>query len=404
MNIDWNSIPTTYGVYLWKNANGQVIYVGKAKNLRNRMKQYFKDNLSPKNKLLIKNIVDFDFQVCGSEIDALVLEQNLINEYEPKFNIKVKASKKYPYIEVKINPNIKISVSKQLNFKKSSKYYGPYPDGFSARKIISVLSSVLPLDACLNPKGNKPCLNFEMGRCMGQCVGIDPTNEKQFVINSIEDFFKGKTDLIEDKLKERIKINNELLNFEESKKLYESLELINKIKDNQSHTFKDSKHRDIINYYSQDGIVSISIMFVRFGNINFTANIMNKQLNPDPKDAVESWIHTYYKNRLIPDEVILPFDLKWNNIELIKTNNPSHGNKLELLEIVKKHAKSKYENNINAFLDRIKGYEQAITFLKNNLREKNINIIEMVDISSTMGSQQVGAVIQFKNGEPNKSK
>ncbi|NQX83353.1 MAG: GIY-YIG nuclease family protein, partial [Mycoplasmataceae bacterium] len=176
MKINWSTIPTSPGVYLWKGINDQVIYVGKAKNLKNRMKQYFKDNLSPKNKLLLINIVDFDFQVCSSEIDALVLEQNLINEYEPKFNIKIKASTTYPYIELRTGTSISLVISKKLKFNRNSKYFGPYPNGYSARKIINILSSVLPLDKCLSPNSGKPCLNYIMLRCIGKCIGIDYTN------------------------------------------------------------------------------------------------------------------------------------------------------------------------------------------------------------------------------------
>lgn len=404
MEINWNNIPTNPGVYLWKGINDQVIYVGKAKNLRNRMKQYFKGDLTPKTRLLVKNIVDFDFQVSTSEMDALILEQNLINEYEPKYNIKIKSAKTYPYIELKTGNNIKLSVTKTTKYIKNTKYYGPYPDGFSARRIINLLSSVLPLDNCLAPNSGKPCLNYEMGKCLGKCIGIDSSNERKFVIDSIENFFKGKTKYFEDQIRERIEINNKMLNFEESQKLVENLDFIEKINAQRSNTFKDSKHRDIINYYSENGIISISIMHVRFGNVSMTTNFMNKQFNPDPLDSLESFIYRFYDRNLVPDEIVIPFDLDWDSKIKVRTTNPKIGTKKDLLDTVCKHAKAKYVNNIDGYLNKIKSYEEALSFLKRNVSPKDIHTIEMVDISSTMGAEQVGAIIQFKNGEPRKSK
>ncbi len=400
--IDWKIIPSDSGVYIWKGVNGQILYIGKAKNLKNRMKQYFKDDLPPKNKLLMKNIVDFDYQVCASELDALLLEETLINEYEPKFNIKIKSAKRYPYIELVKDNIVELKISRTLKFKKNSKFYGPYPDGFSAKKIIGILSSALPVDKCLAPNSGKPCLNFEMDRCMGQCIGKIPEHKKEFAINQIEDFFKGKTEYVEKKINSRIIKNNKLLNFEESKLLVEQLHLINKLKDQRSNTFKDTKHRDIINLYLKDDIVSISIMFVRFGSINLTTNFISKELNYNLKDILESFVNRYYKKNMIPDEVILPFEIKLFD-ETIKYSVPSSGKKYELIKLVEKNSHEMYLTNVDSFLKKIKGYEETLKFIKDNISTKNINTIEMVDISSTMGSQQVGAIIRFKNGEPNKT-
>ncbi|BDU67670.1 MAG: UvrABC system protein C [Candidatus Tyloplasma litorale] len=403
MEINWNQIPKNPGVYLWKDKDDQIIYVGKAKNLRNRMKQYFNNELSLKNQLLLKHIFSFDYQVCASEMEALILEQNLINEYEPKYNIKIKSSKTYPYIELKKGKNIKLSVSKNQKFYRGAKYYGPFPDGFSARRIIKILSSCLPLDLCLSPNKNEPCLNYQMGRCMGQCVGENTEEKKQFIIEQIENFFKGKTIFFEEELKRKIEKNNKIFNFEESQKLLENLNLIKKIKEQRITKFNDNKHRDIFNFYASDGIVSISMMSIRFGHINITNNYMNKQFNPDPKDSIESFISRYYLNAIIPDEVVVPFELQWEH-KNFHHSIPKKGVKKELIDIVYEHAKSKYESNIKSFLFEIKNYEYAMKIFKEKISNKEIHTIEMIDISSTMGSEQVGAIVHFKNGEKRKSK
>ncbi len=400
ISIEWNNIPTDPGVYIWKGTEGQVLYIGKAKNLRNRMKQYFKDDLPPKNKLLVKNIVDFEYQVAASELDALLLEETLINEFEPKYNIKIKSAKKYPYIVLKKDGDISLKVSKTLRFSKGSKFYGPYPDGFNARKIINILASALPLDECLSPNSFKPCLNYEMGRCLGKCKGEVSQPEKDFVINQVEDFFKGKTDYIVNKIKERIDRNNQMLNFEESQLLVESLQLIEKLNEQKTNTFKDTKHRDIINYYIEDDIVSISIMFVRFGSINLTTNFISKEFNDDPKDIIESFVNRYYKRHMIPDEVVVPFEIESSND--LKITSPTSGTRKDLLDLVEKNARESYITNVDSYLNKIAGYEEAISFIKDKVKDKEISVIEMVDISSTMGSEQVGAIIRFKDGEPYK--
>lgn len=402
ISIDWNIIPNDPGVYIWKGKEGKVLYIGKAKNLKNRMKQYFRDDLSPKNKLLVKNISDFDFQVCSSELDALLLEETLINQYEPKYNIKIKSSKKYPYIVLDKRDDLSLSVSRNLSFKKGKSFFGPYPDGFNAWKIVQILKDVFPLDKCLSPKSGKPCINYEMGKCLGKCLGKINENEKEYIIKQVELFFKGKTEYVVKKITDRIQKNNEILNFEESKKLLENIKLIEKLNEQKTNIFKDTKHRDIINFYIEDDIVSISLMFVRFGSVNLTTNFINKQINIDTKSIIESFINRYYRNNMIPDEVIVPFDFDWKDESNIKFNNPQSGTKKDLLNLVAKNAKESYINKIDSYLNKRENYNQALDFLKSKIIDKEISTIEMVDISSTMGSEQVGAVVRFKDGEPYK--
>ncbi len=402
IKIDWEKIPNSPGVYLWKGYTGQVIYVGKAKNLRKRMRQYFDRDLSPKNMLLIKNIKDFDFQVTENEIDALILEQTLINDYEPKFNIKIKSSKIYPYIEVRKEPKLSILITKKTK-NKNSKYFGPYPDGYYSRNIIKIIQSAIPIDKCYSPNSGTKCINYEMGRCLGYCFKNVSKQEEDFTFNMVVDFLSGKVKYVEDKLKEKLKLFNESEQYEESKKTYEFLENILKIKEEQSHTFSDSKHRDVFNFYEKDEYISISIMHIRFGNISFTSNYISKKFNPDKKDSFESLLNTFYINKIIPDEIIVPFELKWDYTLKDIITIPKKGLKKTLLDIVYKNAKSKYENKIETFMNKVKTYEEAQFFLRENIEKKEFTNIEMMDISSTMGDQQVGAVVSFKNGEPNKS-
>lgn len=403
ININWSKIPTSPGVYLWKDKQGEVIYVGKAKNLRSRMKQYFSKDLPPKNKLLIKVIDSFDFQVSNSEVDALILEETLINKYEPKYNIKIKNSKRYPYIMMSTKNGLKLSVSKTFRISKDSKYFGPYPDGYNARKIINFLSMVIPIDKCLNPKQGKPCLNYQMNRCMGDCIDQNNENKITYYKNMIKDFFKGKQEQVISTIKKRIDENSANLNFERAKELSESLDFILKVNEQTISKFKDSIHRDVINYYVQDTTISISIMHIRFGSIQLTTNYMFTMFNPDPKNFIEKFIIDFYKSNMIPEEIIVPFNPDWNYGKDINLNMYSSGFKKELLDLTNKHASEKYKSEIDSFNQKSKLYENVKELLGNITGNRNINTIEMIDISSLQGSSQVGAVIRYVNGLPDKN-
>ncbi len=402
LNIDWEKIPSKPGVYIWKGEAGEVLYVGKAKNLKNRMRQYFRDDLPNKNKLLIRNVMDYEFQISPSEVDSLILEEQLINKYEPKYNIKIKSAKRYPYIELKTGEQISLGIARYLKFNKGSKYFGPFPDGFSANKIIKILKSVFPLDNCLAPKSGKSCLNHEMGRCIGICKGSVNPNEVKYIADQVSDFFNGRTSYVESKIKSRIEANNKLLNFEESKNLADNLRLIEKLNEHKVTNFKDTLHRDIFNIYLKDEFVSISVMHVRFGSINLTRNFIEMTLDNNEDDILESFVNRFYKNNLIPDEVIVPFESHNLNYEGSKIICPKSGTRFELLNLLKTSANESFVNNVDSFIRKNNNYNEAIDYINKITSTSKITNIEMVDISSTMGSEQVGAVVRFKDGEPYK--
>ena len=234
---------------------------------------------------MVKQIEDFDFQIAANEIDALVLEQTLINEYEPKFNIKIKGSKIYPYIELTNDKVVSIKVSIRPN-KKKAKYFGPYPDGFSSRKIVHLLQNALPIDKCYGVNSGKKCLNYNMGRCLGYCFRDVSEHEKELVYKKASEFLSSKTTFIKNKLKEKLNMFNESMQFEESEKIFNYLEVVRKIENEQNNNFSDSLHRDVFNFYQKDGILSISIMHIRFGNISFITNFITEMENENDKEEV----------------------------------------------------------------------------------------------------------------------
>jgi len=270
------------------------------------MNQYFDKEVSLKNKLLVKQIENFDFQIAANEIDALVLEQTLINEYEPKFNIKIKGAKVYPYIELSKNKVVSVKVSIRPN-KKNVKYFGPYPDGFSSRKIVKLLQHALPIDKCYGINSGKKCINYNMNRCLGYCFKEVSEHEKEFFYKKASEFLSGKTTYIKNKLKEQLEHFNETMQYEESEKIFNYLEIVKKIENEQNNNFNDSLHRDVFNFYEKDGILSISIIHIRFGNISFTTNFITEIENPEDNEEIISFIFRYYLDKPVPDEIISPF-------------------------------------------------------------------------------------------------
>lgn len=403
LEINWQDIPQNPGCYLWKDKDNKVIYVGKAKNLRNRMKSYFSGVQSSKTAILVKNISGFDYQVTPSEVDALLLEQNLINKYEPKYNIRVKRGRVYPYIEITSGLNKEIKTTAKIS-NNGSKYYGPFPDGVgSAYRIAKLLRETYPLNKCLNPGKNKPCLNYQLGLCMGQCVKEVKESDYKHILSELNSFFNGNTKPMEKILKQKIEVNSAKLMFEEAAKLNNKLHLLDAIAQKQKIIFKDSKHRDVIGFFSTKDILSITISFIRFGNLLSSANYLLEIIG-DKNDLIESFLLNYYQSNLIPDEIILDFDSSLLSKTIkAKFINPIKGIKKELLKNSVLNAELKLKTGKDKMLFEKEKYQKAMKELNEYIHLNNLSTIEMVDISSLGGKDQVGVVVAFKNGNPDKS-
>ena len=260
-------LPNKPGCYLMKDKNGVIIYVGKAKNLKNRVNSYFKSTHTGKTAVLVSNIVDFEYIITNSELESLLLEINLIKKYNPKYNILLKDDKSYPYIEITNEKVPRLIIVRPSKLKrKDAKLYGPYPNVTAARKTIELLNRLYPLKKCKNmPK--KECLYYHIGECLGYCINkIDDDVVKQMV-DEITRFLKGDDKVILDKLDKEMNLCIEKLNFEKAKELNELKNFINITLKSQLIDLNDNIDRDIFGYAVYKGYICVQVLFLRGGKL-----------------------------------------------------------------------------------------------------------------------------------------
>lgn len=364
MTVDISQVPKTLGVYAWKNKYGKVIYVGKTKDLKTTMNQYLTGNLTPKNKVLLGNIDSFEIFKFKTEDEALEKEQELINMYEPIFNIKIRSTKIYPYIEIRKGEKLAMSVSKTKKATRH-KFFGPFPNGKIAREVIELWKAIFDTD---NVKGSK---------------------EQDKIIEKIDDFYKGELDFAYRILEEGNFENKEFL-----------LSVLTRIDNNTEVLFDDKRNLDVINYFVYDDLISVTITYVRKGVKGISANIINKMFTPFPEDAMIAFLSRYYSRNPIPDCVLIPFEADWNiNIEsTIRT--PKSDVEHRLINDTLIHAESELMGTPEQFLDRIKEYAHAIEFMRMNFDTKSsTQIIEMIKLTD-FSDHKLVTIAQYLDGQP----
>lgn len=382
MNINWNLIPETMGIYIWKGLNGQIIYISKSKNIRRDMKLHFSDDNCHMENMYLKYIHGFDFIESNDFKEIIELEKTLIIEHRPKFCIKINSTEKLSYIELKFKNEIKLKVIRKINNGMTYKYFGPFDDSFSARTVVNLLLDILEIE-----KFNKTNNNYE----------------KNFLIKEILNFSKGKTKFIEEKIEEKISLSIQENNYELEFKYKKYLNEIIIWKKEHNKTLKSSNQKDIVNFYIKDGVISISIIHIRYGIIWSTSNFLNKKFNPNIKEVLDSFVKGYYLKRLIPDKIIFPIELEWEEKQLMNIKvKPRDKENIDLLEKAKIHAKRKLFESIDNFVQEINDYEDALKFIKQNFINKEINNIEMIDFFTLNKYEKISVVVRFKKGIPSK--
>lgn len=397
-------IPNEPGSYQMLNNNNQIIYIGKAKNLNKRINSYFKGTVTGKTRLMVNEVTDFKFITTKNEVEAFILELNLIKQYNPKYNILLKDDKSYPYIEYISKPFPKLRVVRYLNVAKikNKNIFGPYPNAYAANRIVNLINRLYPLKKCKGmPK--ELCLYYHIGECLGYCV----KNIDSGIINSMEDeilsFFKGNDKILTNKINEKIQIHSDNLNYELASELKEELKHIEIILNKQHVELKDYIKRDIISYHIDNNYIGIQFLFIRQGKIlGSHFNIIN--LIGDFKNNISSYLLSFYETHEIPKEILILDDINNKIIEEIlnvKINVPKRGEKKHLLNIASNNAKTNLEREL-VLLQK----KEEITTKANADLEKllniNINRIDIFDNSSLFGEYKVSGMVVYKNGLPYK--
>jgi len=398
-------VPHLPGSYQMYNKDNVVIYVGKAKDLKNRLSSYFNGRVYGKTAMMDNEVDRFEYIVTNSELEAFILELNLIKKYDPRYNILLKDDKSYPYIEYVRSPYPSLKVVRYLNIKKNKNklLFGPFVNVYAARRIVNLINRLYPLKKCENMPKNV-CLYYHIGECLGYCEKKVNEEKLKNMEEDIIKFLKGNEEIITNKLMERINFYSEQLNFEMAKELKNELDYIKVVMEKQRVELHDNVDRDIINYYFDKGYLSIEIFFLRNGKLIGHKNKIVPVME-DYVSELEYYIALYYNKHEIPKEVLINEDI---NIELLsnmiqtKFINAKKGIKKKLLDMAYKNALMNLENKLTMLESnslRTSGANQELS----KLLGINVYRIDVFDNSNIFGTFNVSGMVVFKDGKPSKS-
>lgn len=399
-------VPTKPGSYQMKNKDGVIIYVGKAKNLKNRLKSYFTGTVTGKTRRLVEDIDDFEYIVTSSELESLILEITLIKKYDPKYNILLKDDKTYPYIELTKEKYPRLKIVRNTKRKKTKDHlYGPYPNVSAARKTVNMINRIYPLRKCDNLK-KELCLYYHIHECLGYCVKEVPKEEINQMKKEITSFLKGDSKEIVEKIKKEMNKASEAMNYEKALELKNMLEDIDITLRRQKIDLNKGYQFDLVNYYKDENYLSIEIFFIRDGLL-FGRHNEIIQTMIDPEEEVTEYIIKFYdKQGVLPKELYLPEGL---NSELIseyfdlKTYTPQKGKLKNLLDLAKENAKEQLDLQEETLKKDDNLRKDAIEELKQLLNLDQVSRMESFDNSHLFGTFYVGGMVVFEDFLPRKN-
>lgn len=399
-------VPTKPGSYQMKNKDGIIIYVGKAKNLKNRLKSYFTGTVTGKTAMLVADIVDFEYIVTSTELESLILEITLIKKYNPKYNILLKDDKSYPYIELTNEKYPRLKIVRNVNRKKhKSRLFGPYPNVTAARKTVNMLHRIYPLRKCENIKKDI-CLYYHIGECLGYCQKELDTSKLDGMVAEITSFLKGNSSFLVKKLEEEMKRASEALNFEKALELKEMLHDIEVTLTRQKIDLNKNYNFDVFGYYQDNNYLSVVTFYIREGLLFGKHQDIFTSMGNIPEELLSYVIHFYEKNNLLPKEIILPEEVDANLLGeylQVKTSIPQRGDIKKLVELASDNAKiflnERYENIKKDETNRLEAEKE----LQQLLKLPSLKRIETFDNSHLFGTFYVGGMVVFDHFEPNKN-
>lgn len=395
-------LPLKPGCYMMKNKDGEIIYVGKAIKLKNRVHSYFVGSHNYKTTKLVSQIDDFETIVTTSEKEALLLEFNLIKQYRPRFNIMFMDDKSYPYLKLSTDKAPMLSVVRNIKDKKGE-YFGPFPDSGAAYQTKDLINRLFPLRKC-NTLPKKVCLYYHIHECLGYCEKEIPKEIKEDMIKKIRRFLKGDTSAVIQQLTNEMIQASESLNFEKAKEKRDLIDAINHVTQQQKVQFKDKKNRDVFAYYEEYGYISIQNFILHDGKV-LNRDFAIHPLVEDPQTTFLSFIVQYYEKNVLPDEILLPKELDIEGLEEIlqtKIIQPKQGNKKQLVDMVIENAKKSLNEKMETLQRDETRKNEAMEELSKYLN-KEIHTIEMIDNSHISGAHNCSGVVVFKDGEASKA-
>ncbi|OBR91893.1 MULTISPECIES: excinuclease ABC subunit UvrC [Clostridium] len=415
-------LPDKPGVYLMKNSLGEVIYVGKAKILKNRVRQYFQNskNHSEKVKAMVKHIAEFEYIVTDSEMEALILECNLIKKYRPRYNILLKDDKGYPLIKITVNEDFPRIISARNMVKDGCRYFGPYISPSAVYETMEIIKKIFPIRTCRlsikegEVKG-RPCLNYYIGLCKAPCTGYITKEEYGKIVSGVMDFLSGKNRDISKKLKEDMEIASKKLEFEKAAELRDKILAVQKIIEKQKITTGGFEDEDFINMYSDNVDSCVQVFFSRSGKIIGREHFILENTQDLPKgEIVSNFIEEFYggtayiaKTIYVPEVDEIELLQNWLSMKKdarVYIKIPQKGEKRATLNMVEENARTTLKNFKLKLIQDKKMYNTSLEELTEALDMEDIpHRIEAYDISNIQGVDSVGTMVVFENGRAKNS-
>jgi excinuclease ABC subunit C len=408
-------LPINSGVYLFKDKKGTILYVGKAGNIKHRVSSYFQrvGGKDVKTLAMLGKVAEIDTIVTDTEKEAFILENNLIKEHRPRYNIKLRDDKNYPCLRLTIEEEFPTLCIVRRIKKDRSLYFGPYPSATSLRETLKLIRRLFPIRTCLDTKFTsrlRPCINYEMGRCLGPCCDkTDPTQYRE-VVNQVRMFLEGKNRDLVERLEKRMEGESERLHFEAAAKIRDQIQHIETVIEKQKIVSGDFVDQDVIGFHRQDHTVIVHPLFIRAGKLLGGKGFTLPSSGLPDEEILSSFLHQYYREgRFIPEQILLPkgvpeqnlieerlADLKGKKVRILV---PVRGDRKHLLQMASENA----EKYLHSEAELERDQQKMLEALKEKLHlRRTPRRIEAFDISNFQGGHAVGSMVFFEDGRPNK--
>jgi excinuclease ABC subunit C len=410
-------LPNQPGVYIMKDSHGKIIYVGKAVVLKNRVRQYFQTNKnhSAKVKSMVAKIDDFETIITGSEIEALILECNLIKKHRPKYNISLKDDKTYPYVKVTLNESYPRVLTTRRILKDGARYFGPYTNVGAVHESIKLLRRLFPLRSCKNMDVDRPCLEYHIKRCLAPCTGKVDEAEYNDMIKAVCLFLEGRSDAVEKNLTERMAAAADDFKFELAAKLRDQLIAVRKISEKQN-IVTGAGDQDAVGMARSEFGVCVQVFFIRSGKMVGRDHFLVAGSEEESDETVlEAFLKQYYNQAtFIPREVLLPFELSEQSLleawlseqkaARVELESPKRGTKKDIVQMATGNAEKFLADEATKLKQANAQTLGAVAELQRHLQlSKAPNRMECFDISHIQGSETVASMVVFEGGVPNKT-
>ena len=414
-------LPGQPGCYIYKDEKGDVLYVGKAISLKNRVRSYFQESTRHGIRIarMVSKIRDLEWIVVDSELEALVLECNLIKQHRPPFNVRLRDDKSYPYITVTNEPYPRVLFTRKVR-KDGARYFGPYTSAFNVRDTLQLLHKLFPLIPCgkswSGREEQRPCLYFHLGRCLGPCAGLSDKNDYAKVIDQVERFLDGKEESIVEDLKSEMSIAAESLDFERAAKIRDQINALDSVLQRQKVLSNDRGDQDVIAVVKDDRGAAIQMLYIRGGKlIGQRQYVLDGAGDAPPALAVQEFVKQYYADAAeVPKEILLPVEIEERNIvqtwlrqkkgSAVTLEVPQQGEKARLVDLAAANAEQALNQISTEMAQKEQWIENAIAQLQEAINLENPPIrVEGYDISNIQGTAPVGSMVVTENGEAAKA-